>query len=212
MHEISLEGEQLYLLPERAIWWPAQRAIILSDVHWGKSAHFRKHGIPMPGSTQERDAGRLAAIIRRHDAAQLIIAGDLFHSRHNSEVDDFSHWRSLHAGLRIQFVMGNHDILPAHFYQSLHFEVHREGLEIGPFYIAHDDVPRAGRYTIHGHLHPGVSMRGLGMKAVSLPCFCIGGHAMVLPAFGRFTGCKRIEPAHYKHVYVVGEEKVLQLK
>ena len=212
LQEITLQGEQLHLLPERAIWWPAQRAIILSDLHWGKSAHFRKHGIPMPGSTQQHDAVRLAGVLRRHHAEQLIIAGDLFHSKHNSEVDDFTHWRNAHAGLHIHFVMGNHDILSAHFYQSLNFIVHREGLSIGPFYIAHDEVAHEGLYTIHGHLHPGVSLQGLGVKTLSLPCFCIGEHAMILPAFGRFTGCKRIEPAHYRNVYVIGEEKVMKLK
>jgi DNA ligase-associated metallophosphoesterase len=209
--EISLQGEQLHLLPERAVWWPAKRAMILSDVHWGKSAHFRKHGIPMPGSTQQHDAVRLAAILRHYRAEQLIIAGDLFHSRHNSEVDDFTHWRKAHAQLHIHFVMGNHDILSPQFYHSLNFEVHRDGLVTGPFYIAHDDAGHEGLYTIHGHLHPGVSLRGLGVKAVSLPCFAIGAHAMILPAFGRFTGCKRIEPGHFRNVYVIGEEKVMQL-
>lgn len=211
MQEISLQGEQLFLLPERAVWWPAQRAMILSDVHWGKSAHFRKHGIAMPGSTQERDALRMARIIRAHGAEQLIIAGDLFHSRHNSEVDDFAHWREAHAALHIQFVMGNHDILSADFYQSLRFDVYREGLEAGPFYIAHDDALHEQHYVIHGHIHPGISMRG-GARSGTLPCFCIGMQSMILPAFGRFTGCMRIDPARYSHVYVVGEEKVLQVK
>ncbi len=203
-----LQGEHLYLLPERAVWWPAQRAMILSDVHWGKSAHFRKHGIPMPGSTQQADAVRLAHILQHWGAEQLIIAGDLFHSKHNSEVDDFTHWRAAHKALHIHFVMGNHDILTASFYQSLNFEVHREGLAVGPFYIAHDDVAHEGHYTIHGHIHPGISVRGAG----SFPCFAIGQRAMILPAFGRFTGCKRIEPTHFRSIYIVGEEKVLQVK
>ena len=212
MLEIRLQDEQLFLLPERAIWWPARRSIILSDVHWGKSAHFRKNGIPMPGSTQQHDAQRLAHVIRHHKADRLIIAGDLFHSRHNSEVDDFTHWRGLHQGLQIDFIMGNHDILTAHFYEQLAFSVHQEGLDIGPFYVAHDATDFAGRYTIHGHLHPGINIRQLGMSAVSLPCFCLGERAMILPAFGKFTGCKRIEPAHFRNIYVVGEDKVMQLK
>lgn len=145
-------------------------------------------------------------------AKQLIIAGDLFHSKHNNEVDDFGAWRAAHAELHIHFVMGNHDILPAAFYHTLQLEVHREGLPIGSFYIAHDDIAYEGHYTIHGHMHPGVSVGGLGMGTKSFPCFAIGDRKMILPAFGRFTGCKQIEPAHFKHVYVVGEAKVLQMK
>jgi DNA ligase-associated metallophosphoesterase len=166
----------------------------------------------MPGSTQQADALRLADILRHYRAEQLIIAGDLFHSKHNSEVDDFAHWRSAHTGLHIHFVMGNHDILTAAFYHSLNFEVHKEGYVLGPFYIAHDEAAQEGHYTIHGHIHPGVAIQGLGMGSRSFPCFAIGDHAMILPAFGRFTGCKRIEPSRFRSVYVVGEEKVMKLK
>ena len=202
----------MQLLPERAIWWPAQHAVILSDLHWGKSAHFRKHGIPMPGATQRHDAERLAFVVRHYGARKLIIAGDLFHSRHNSEVEDFRHWRDAHDELDIIFIRGNHDILQPAFYDALLLVVYEEGFDVGPFYIAHDDVRKAGTYTIHGHLHPGVAIPGLGGSGRTLPAFCIGTHALILPAFGRFTGCKRVEPAHFKSVFVIGEDRVMRLK
>jgi DNA ligase-associated metallophosphoesterase len=207
---ISLKGEALELLPERAMWWPKEQALILSDLHWGKSAHFRKHGIPMPGSTQQQDALRLARIVAQTGARQLIIAGDLFHSRHNSEVDDFRRWRDAHEDLKIDFIMGNHDILDASFYKGLGFVVYEQGMECKPFYIAHDELLHPTLYTIHGHLHPGISIPGV--KAHSLPVFAVGSHALILPAFGRFTGCKRIHPGNFEALYVVGEEKVLKLK
>ena len=47
-HSIQLADEQLLLLPERALWWPQQKALVLSDVHFGKSATFRENGIPVP--------------------------------------------------------------------------------------------------------------------------------------------------------------------
>lgn len=208
--EISLRDEKLELLPERAMWWPEREALILSDLHWGKSAHFRKHGIPMPGGTQQQDALRLARIVSAYGAKQLIIAGDLFHSRHNAEVEEFRRWRDAHESLRIHFIMGNHDILKATFYTDLGFEVYGEGMEAGPFYITHDEILHPKLYTIHGHLHPGISIPGV--KAHSLPCFAIGKSCLILPAFGRFTGCKRVRPADFESLYVVGEEKVLRVK
>jgi DNA ligase-associated metallophosphoesterase len=207
---ISLMGEQLELLPERALWWPKEQALILSDLHWGKSAHFRKHGIPMPGGTQQQDALRLARIVSRYGAKQLIIAGDLFHSRHNAEVEDFRRWRDAHGDLKIHFIMGNHDILQASYYTDLGFEVYGQGMDCKPFYIAHDELLHPELYTIHGHIHPGISIPGV--KAHSLPVFAIGSHAMILPAFGRFTGCKKVHPSDFRSLYVVGEEKVLQVK
>ena len=166
----------------------------------------------MPNATQQHDAERLAHVVRHYQAEQLIIAGDLFHSRHNNEVEDFRHWRKAHEGLHIVFVTGNHDILPSQFYESLQFEIYREGYETGPFYITHDDVRKADFYTVHGHLHPGISIPALGGRGQMLPAFCIGEHAMILPAFGKFTGCKRVAPAHFKSAFVIGEGQVLQVK
>lgn len=210
--EILLQGERLLLLPERAVWWPAQKTLLVADVHWGKSAHFRKHGIPMPGGTQDRDSLRLAQIIREYGAARLVVAGDLFHSRHNSEVADFGRWRAAQAGLHIDFVIGNHDILDRALYEEWKLEVHAAGLSLGPFYITHDQSPHTDLYTIHGHIHPGIRISGPGRQGLTLPCFGINADCMVLPAFSEFTGRKLVQPGDYSRIYVIGEGKVLQLK
>ena len=209
MTEILLQDERLHLLPERAVWWPSQKTMILSDVHWGKSAHFRKHGIAIPGATQQQDGLRLAALISNYSAERLIIAGDLFHSRHNKEVDDFTHWRTAHTTLHIDFVRGNHDILTPQQYAPWQFSMHEEALTAPPFYITHDDAQHPTLFTIHGHLHPGIRIPGMSRP---LPSFCISDRCMILPAFGSFTGCKLMQAAHFRHIYVIGEGKVLQLK
>ena len=212
MIEILLEGEHLCLLPERALWWPSQKTMILSDLHWGKSAHFRKHGIPMPGGVQEKDGLKLAKIVTDHGAERLMIAGDFFHSHQNKEVDDFGKWRKAHESLHIDFILGNHDILPPELYTNWQLTVHATGLDAGPFHIAHDEVAHEKLFTIHGHIHPGMRLHGLGRQAFTLPCFCIKEHCMVLPAFGQFTGCKTVQASDYRQVYVVGDGKVVQWK
>ncbi|MBC7561637.1 MAG: DEAD/DEAH box helicase, partial [Gemmatimonadaceae bacterium] len=37
-HSIILAGVPVELLPERAIFVPSLRALIVADVHWGKAA------------------------------------------------------------------------------------------------------------------------------------------------------------------------------
>ena len=207
---VTIEGEALQLLPERAIYWPAQSSLILSDVHWGKGGHFRKHGYAVPSGTQDADAARLSGLIQQHKPQRLIIAGDLFHSRHNKEVDDFGRWRTAHHELHIDFIVGNHDILSESFYAAQELTVHRDGLLLEPFYISHDAVQNPTRFTIHGHIHPGVRISGI--KPVSLPAFCFNKTCGVLPAFGGFTGCKAIRLSDYDRVFVIGEGKVLALK
>jgi metallophosphoesterase superfamily enzyme len=44
----------LLLLPEKAVFWPAQGMLIIADIHFGKAASFRAQGIPVPrGTTTE---------------------------------------------------------------------------------------------------------------------------------------------------------------
>lgn len=206
--EVVVAGARLELLPERALWWPAAGALIVSDIHWGKSAHFRKHGLAMPAGIQTADGQRLADLVRQTRTERLIIAGDFFHSRMNQEVDDFTHWRAQHQELHIDFIPGNHDILPPEMYQQWQLQLHPHGLESAPFFIAHDAARKPGFMTIHGHIHPGIRLG----KGRPLPCFCFAAHSIILPAFGSFTGCKLVAPQDYEQLFVVGEGKVLRVK
>ena len=37
----TVAGELLVLLPDRAIWIPERRMVVVADLHWGKAAAFR---------------------------------------------------------------------------------------------------------------------------------------------------------------------------
>ena len=45
---INFAGEQLTLNQYRSIFWDKEKSLILSDLHLGKTAHFRKNGIALP--------------------------------------------------------------------------------------------------------------------------------------------------------------------
>lgn len=212
MLDIILQGEQIKLLAEKAIYWPAQKTLIVADLHWGKSAHFRKHGIAIPGNTQTHDELRLAKLISTYDIERLIVAGDLFHSRHNKEVDIFSHWRSLHHGLHIDLVTGNHDILPQEKYLSWNLQLHSEGLQAGPFLVMHDIPGNCDTFCIHGHVHPALRISGKGNQSIKLSCFCEDAHRFILPAFGQFTGTHLLDASEHKHLYIIADETVMKWK
>jgi DNA ligase-associated metallophosphoesterase len=211
MLQIDLKGEEVQLLPQKALWWPAQNTLVVADVHWAKTGHFRKHGIAVPASATVRDGQRLAALIAMTGAGRLIFAGDLFHSRHNKEVDDFGHWRASHSDLQIDLVLGNHDILPAAAYDQWNLTVYREQLVLEPFCIAHDHLDSA-QFVLHGHIHPGIRLYGTGRQSLALSCFAQDSKRMILPAFGDFTGCYFLEQSSFRHLYAVGEKEVIQIK
>lgn len=212
MLEIVLRGEQIGLLPERALWWPRKKTIVTADLHWGKSGHFRKNGIAIPSATQVKDEIRLAQLIHRYGAERLIVAGDFFHSKHNQEVEHFSHWRSSHRNLHIDLVEGNHDILQRGWYEALGIALHSPALMEAPFLLSHDAPVDQEHFTIHGHIHPGIRLHGQGRQSLSLSCFCIDDHRLILPAFGSFTGRYYLDPADHSNLYAIADTQVLQLK
>jgi uncharacterized protein len=78
---VRLAGEDVMLLPERALYWPRAASLVAADFHWGKGATFRAAGIPVPTGTTGDDLRRLDGALQRTCARRLIILGDLFHAR-----------------------------------------------------------------------------------------------------------------------------------
>jgi DNA ligase-associated metallophosphoesterase len=212
MLQVILQGEEMILLPGKALYWPKQKTIIIADLHWGKSAHFRKNGIAIPADTQRQDEKRLSALIKDNYVEQLIIAGDLFHSKANKETDDFIYWRNAHSSLHIGLIGGNHDILPEDKYLSLNIELHSAPYHIAPFMIAHHPIENPTQFIIHGHIHPAIRISGKGQQSVKLCCFAANKNSLVLPAFGDFTGTHLLNETGYSHIYVVADNKVIQWK
>lgn len=210
MLHINLQGEEVVLLPGRALYWPKEKTLIAADLHWGKTAHFRKNGIAIPINAQHADETRLSELINSHSVERLIVAGDMFHSRENNQVAGFAHWRAAHKDLAIDLVLGNHDILAREIYTSNNMTVYEEVLDAGPFLISHDVLESADRFYIHGHIHPCFAVSGKGRGSIRLACFCMNSERMILPSFGSFTGGSKVSEKDFNHIYLIAEDEVIQ--
>lgn len=107
--EIHINNQRLILNNLRAVFWADHKSIIVSDLHVGKSKHFRKHGIPISSKVQESDLERLHFLITLYKPERLIIVGDLFHSGHKDEVSIFKKWLERFPLLEVHLIKGNHD-------------------------------------------------------------------------------------------------------
>ena len=63
---ITSHGEELILDKERAIYLPKHRLLAISDLHLGKSAHFRQAGVPVPATVAQNDLVRLSGILEKY--------------------------------------------------------------------------------------------------------------------------------------------------
>jgi metallophosphoesterase superfamily enzyme len=51
----------LWLLADRALYWPERRWLCVADAHFGKAAAFRALGQPVPRGTTANNLARLDA-------------------------------------------------------------------------------------------------------------------------------------------------------
>jgi len=204
-------GQRLHLLPERGVWWPAQKALLVADVHIGKAAAFRALGQPVPSGTTQANLQRLERLVNHLGAARLIVLGDFLHapeSRSAAVLQALAAWRARLPDLACTVVEGNHDRRAGALPSDLDIERVPDPLEVGPFVLSHGDRRHAGRYVIKGHLHPAYVLRGAAGERLRLPCFVFGEEGAVLPAFGEFTGHCDIASAHAERIFVIGDGRV----
>lgn len=212
--DFNFRQQHFLLTSSRCIFWEEEKILVVSDLHLGKSGHFRKSGIAIPQTVFKADMHRLLDEIQFFKPHQLLVIGDLFHSSFNKEHDLFLRWRKDIPGTSIQLVKGNHDILADAWYRDAGIDLHEGILTIGDMAFTHDiDLcdSHEDTYCFSGHVHPGIRMRGAGRQALQLPCFYFGKHYAILPAFGKFTGTSAIEPRAGDQVFALVEDKLMKI-
>lgn len=209
----KLQQQNLWLSALRSVFWEEEKALIVSDLHFGKTGHFRKAGIPVPQSVYKEDLQRLVSLLNHFRPQKLIVVGDFFHSSANTELDWFRRWRESFASLQIILVRGNHDILKDQWYRDAAIDVVSPTLQTASFLFSHDQCHTTeDLYAFCGHLHPGVTVHGLGRQSLRFPCFYFGRSHCILPAFSKFTGAVAMDKASARAVYAVVENELVKLK
>ncbi|MCE7056734.1 ligase-associated DNA damage response endonuclease PdeM [Algoriphagus sp. AGSA1] len=214
MHlDIFFADTTLHLLPEKAVWISESSTLFIADLHFGKAAHFRKAGIPIPEPIHYSDLQHINLLLDKFLPKDLYILGDLFHSEWNSQWEVLIQFLGGHTRTNFHLVKGNHDILPALAYRQSIFEIHEEPIELGNLLLTHepeDQVP-SGKLNLCGHVHPGVRLYGRGRQAINLPCFHFTENKLVLPAFGRFTGLALVKQRPQDQIFGISGEKVIKI-
>lgn len=213
--EISLLDQDLVLLPQKAIYWKQERALIAADVHLGKVGHFRKAGIAVPRDMEQDDLAILSDLIEEYKPIRIIFLGDLFHSDMNNDWEWFALWRKHFAHIQIMLIKGNHDIIHDSYYTQLDVSLHKQ-LIMGPFLMLHhplsdEKLMQARGYVFCGHIHPGVCLVGRARQHITLPCFAFGEKQVILPSFGKFTGKVAIHHQKTDKIYGVLKDKVIAI-
>jgi DNA ligase-associated metallophosphoesterase len=208
VHVLSIKEQELWLLPERALYRPALRELIISDVHIGKAAHFRKNGIPVSGMINRNNFWQLSGLFDKYQVQTVVFLGDLSHSEHNQEWDDFVDFLENYPHIQFELVAGNHDVLSKEHYL-------RAGISLHPMIIRNEwcylhEYQETPHFTLSGHLHPAIRLYGKARQSIKLDCFWLRENDLILPAFGDFTGRKMITPEPSHQFFLIAGKEVIK--
>jgi uncharacterized protein len=208
---VRLEGEELWLLADKAVYWPARQCLMIADAHFGKASAYRSLGQPVPQGTTTENLQRLDRLLSALPCAQVIFLGDFLHgpgSHASGTLGALRSWRALNPDLSMTLIRGNHDKRAGDPPEDLRIDVVTEPLLMGPFALQHEPDAHPSHHVLAGHVHPVYRLRGKGQQSLRLPCFVIGARVSLLPAFGAFTGGHRMEQDNDRRIYVIGDHDV----
>jgi DNA ligase-associated metallophosphoesterase len=213
---LSVSETTLQLLPELAAFDPSTRTLFVADLHLGKAAAFRAAGVPLPDGSDAETLNVLSLLIRRVEARQLVILGDVFHdrlARRESLQRLLTEWLAEHRGLILTIVPGNHDrriVWEEWFPDAV---ILAAGSPLGTCAVYHHPPEEISENALAlcGHLHPGISLSRKGVRGVTTPCFRLRQNVLVLPAFGRFTGLSMVPRTGESRIFVSLRKTVVEV-
>ena len=184
-HAFRFRDAELAALPSGALHWPARSLLVVSDLHFGKSARASRHGgAALPPYETRETLLRLEEDLAATCARSVICLGDSFDAPEIGLAlpeDELLWIARLQAGRDWIWIEGNHDPGPIGIGGT-----HRADLAIGGLVFRHIARPE-GLGEVSGHYHPKASLRLRG-RVLTRPCFLLDSARLILPAYGAYTG------------------------
>jgi uncharacterized protein len=200
MVPFSFAGETFVASPEGALHWPAQKALLVADLHLEKASWFARFGQFLPPYDSVATLTALAQVVESPGVRRLYCLGDSFHDRFGCDRLP-EQARSLLSAMTDRldwtWIVGNHDPgFADHCGGTL-----VEQAEVAGIVLRHEAVRDDPRPEISGHFHPKFRVHVRG-RHVSRRCFVASATKLILPAFGSLTG--GLDASHPEIVKQVG--------
>jgi len=182
-------GAELVATAEGALWWPAESALLVADLHLEKGSSFARRGCFLPPYDSRATLERLARLVAALSPRRVLCLGDSFHDDGGPDrldAEDAERLRALADGRDWLWIAGNHDPGPG---PATGGRVVAEASLAGIALRHRAGAPgtEADGFEISGHFHPKASVRVAGRRLAGR-CFVADDRRLILPAFGAYTG------------------------
>ena len=197
---VSLFGTSLTLLNEGALWWPDQRLLVFSDLHFEKGSSYAARGQMLPPYDTGATLNIIEALIAKWRPEICLSLGDSFHDKTSeARLDEVARERIkiLTSITDWVWVEGNHDPDPPASLGGRAAKVLRQGNLV----FRHEPIGEPGE--IAGHLHPVAKVRARG-QGVRHKCFVCDEARLIMPALGSLTGGLNVLHPAFKDLFPDG--------
>ena len=181
-HEFILDGGC-------GLYWPANKMLIIADLHFEKGSYLVSKGHPLPRYDTHDTLARISALLELYQPENVIALGDNLHDSYALErmsATDFAFMQQLCARVNSWcWIIGNHDRIDFSLSAMRHMEFATQKIVDGITFT--HDLCKASRYQVIGHYHPKISVK-LKVGKVSGKCFVVGEKILLMPSFGSYTG------------------------
>jgi DNA ligase-associated metallophosphoesterase len=186
----SLAGHDLALVDGRALFWPAEQALVVADLHLEKASHFASLGQMLPPWDSRETLERLERALAATGARRVYCLGDSFHDVEGPERLEAGAGELLGRLTRAAewvWITGNHDEFMGGGMSDRLGGTLCDELRVGGVILRHQAVPGEEGVEFSGHFHPRHAMRARSRR-IARPCAVASETRLILPAFGALTG------------------------
>ena len=186
MVPLSFGGHDFLASASGALFWPAEQALLVADLHLEKASWFARLGQFLPPYDSQATLASLVGEVGMTGARKIYCLGDSFHDRFGCDrlpAPARKLLLGLTSALHWLWIVGNHD--PG-FADHCGGRIEEE-CEIGGIVLRHEAKPAESRPEMSGHFHPKLRLQLKG-RNVSRRCFVASPAKLILPAYGSLTG------------------------
>ena len=192
-HDFEFGGEAFEVAGQAALYWRAQDALLVSDLHLEKASAFALVGQMLPPYDSVSTLEEIATLCRTYRPAKIISLGDNFHDdggEHRLAQDAAALLVDLACNTEWIWITGNHDRAVSAIWGGKALDA----LTLSGITLRHEALCGDPNPEISGHFHPKFRqvLRG---RMVKRRCFVKTPRKLIMPAFGALTGGLDVQDA-----------------
>ena len=182
----NFAGQIFEVAGDAALYWPAQHALLVADLHLEKASSYATGGQMLPPYDSLSTLAELATLANAFDVETIICLGDNFHDNGGEarlDGEAAALLRQLTGHFDWKWITGNHDPhLAARWGGAAILDFAASGIV-----LRHEAHPLDSTPEISGHFHPKYRA-AMRKRMLSRRCFVQTATKIIMPAFGALTG------------------------